>query len=214
MRIRAILAVMHLTRKTNQELVVVDSSVWVSVFLLCVAVAVVYASIVHGKLQGLALAGFIALFAFLFWRREVVVFDAGRQQADWGRRRAFKVATGIVPFSEITGIGMETTSAGNRGILIYRLTILTSDKPVPMSDVYSSDRTHYELLKAEILQFLHIDHEEVSTSGDAHETSIQSLLKQGRKVDAIELVRASQHIGLTEAVNFVNSIDAKMKAAK
>src|SRR5579863_5132870 len=140
MRIRAILAVMHVTRKTNQELAVVDSSIWVSVFLLCVAVAVAYASIVHDKLQGLALAGFIALFAFLFWRREMVVFDAGRQQADWGRRRAFKVATGIVPFNEIIGIGMETTSAGNRGILIYRLTILTSDKPVPMSDVYSSDR--------------------------------------------------------------------------
>jgi len=54
----------------------------------------------------------------------------------------------------------------------------------------------------------------VSTSEDAHETSIQSLLKQGRKVDAIELVRASQHIGLTEAVNLVNSIDEKMKGAK
>jgi len=214
MRIRAILAVMHVTRKTNQELAVVDSSIWVSVFLLCVAVAVAYASIVHDKLQGLALAGFIALFAFLFWRREVVVFDAERQQADWRRRRAFKVAIGIVPFSEITGIGMETTSAGNRGTLIYRLTILTSNKPVPMSDVYNSDRTHYEALKAEILQFLHIDSGEVSTSGDAHVTSIQSLLKQGRKVDAIELVRASQHIGLTEAVNLVNSIDEKMKAAK
>ena len=80
--------------------------------------------------------------------------------------------------------------------------------------MYNSDRTHYEALKAEILQFLRMDNGEVSTSGDVHETSIQSLLRQGRKVDAIELVRASQHIGLTEAVNLVNSIGEKMKTAK
>jgi hypothetical protein len=33
-------------------------------------------------------------------------------------------------------------------------------------------------------------------------------------VDAIEPVRASDHIGLTEATNIVNRIDEKMKAAK
>src|SRR5450631_4431769 len=99
--IRGILAFMHVARKTNQELVVIDSSIWVSVLLLCAAVAVLYASNAHGKfLQGLALAGLFALFAFLFWRKEVVVFDAGRQQADWRRRRAFNSASGMVPFSE------------------------------------------------------------------------------------------------------------------
>lgn len=206
---------MHVTRKTNQELVVVDSSIWLSVFLLCAAAAAVYASIVHGKLQGLALAGFIALFAFLFWRKEVVVFDAGRQQADWRRRRAFMAASGIVPFSEISGIGMESTSAGSRGTPLYRLTILTSGKPVPMSDVYHSDQQHYVSLKAEILQFLHLDGgEAASASGDVDETSIRSLLQQGRKIDAIELVRGSRNIGLTEAVHRVNEIDEKMKAAK
>ncbi len=215
MGIRAILAVMHVTRKTNQEMVVADSSIWVSVFLLCVAAAVVYASIVHGKLPGLAVAAFFALFAFMFWRKEVVVFDAGRQQVDWRRRRAFGVARGIVPFSEITGIGMDRTATGSRGTLVYRLTILTSGKPVPMSDVYNGGRQHYDSLRAEILQFLHLDGgEEVPTSGVVDEASIQSLLQQGRKVDAIDLVSSSQHIGLSEAVKRVNEIGEKMKAAR
>jgi ribosomal protein L7/L12 len=82
-----------------------------------------------------------------------------------------------------------------------------------MSDVYAGNRTHYEALKAEISQFLHVDNVEMSPCG-VDENSIQSLLKQGRKVDAIELVRVSQKIGLTEAVNLVNEIDEKMKAAK
>jgi hypothetical protein len=213
--IRGILAFMHVARKTNQELVVVDSSIWVSVLLLCAAVAVLYASNAHGKfLQGLALAGLFALFAFLFWRKEVVVFDAGRQQADWRRRRAFKPSSGMVPFSEIAGIGMESTSA-DHGVPIYRLTILTSGKPVPMSDVYNSDQQRCVSIKAEILEFLHLDDEEtVSAAGFAHENSIQSLLRQGRKVDAIELARTSEHIGLTEAVDLVNGIEEKRKAAK
>jgi hypothetical protein len=125
------------------------------------------------------------------------------------------VASGIVPFSEITGIGMDSNSAGNRGIPVYRLTILTSGKPVPMSDVYHGGKQHYDSLKAEILQFLHLDAGEVmSTSGVAAEASIQSLLQQARKVDAIELVRSSQHIGLTEAVKRVNEIDEKMRASR
>jgi ribosomal protein L7/L12 len=85
---------------------------------------------------------------------------------------------------------------------------------MPMSDGYSSNRAHYQALKAEILEFLHIENSEASSSSVGDENSIQSLLKQGRKIDAIQLVRASQEIGLTEAVERVNELDAKMKAAK
>jgi hypothetical protein len=202
---------MHVTRKTNTELALVDSSIWISVILLCAGAPVAYTSIAHGRLSGLWVAGFFVLCAFLFWRKEVVVFDAGRQQVAWWRRRAFKAASGTVPFSEIKGIGMEASMAGEHGTLTYRLTILTSDKPVPMSDVYAGNHGHYEALKAEISQFLHVDNVEMSPCG-VDENSIQSLLKQGRKVDAIELVRASQKIGLTEAVDLVNGIEEKMKA--
>jgi hypothetical protein len=208
------IAVMQVTRKTNQELAVVDSSIWVSMVLLCAAVLVTYASIAHGKLNGLWVAGFFALCAFLFWRKEVVVFDSGRQQATWWRRRAFKVASGAVPFSDITGVGMEASAAGNN-VLTYRLTLLTSGQPVPLSDVYRGDKERCDSVKAEILDFLHLDGgDTVSNSGVAHENSIQSLLRQGRRVDAIALVRASEHIGLTEAVDVVNRIDEKMKTAK
>jgi len=37
---------------------------------------------------------------------------------------------------------------------------------------------------------------------------------QGRKIDAIELLRSGEKIGLTEAVNRVKKIDEKMKAAQ
>ena len=207
---------MHVTRKTNTELVLVDSSIWVSVLLLCADVPMVYTSIAHGKPSGLWVVGFFVLCAILFWRKEVVVFDAGRQQATWRRRRAFKAASGMVPFSEITGIGIETSAAGEHGTLTYRLTILTSGEPVPMSDVYAGNSTHYEALRSEIVEFLHLRVADMNAwdSGIGHLSSIRSLLMQGRKVDAIELLRSSEKIGLAEAVDRVNKLSEEMKPEK
>ena len=122
---------MHVTRKTNQELIVLDSSIWISVFLLCASGFVTYRLILENNRKGFLLDGVFLLFILLFWRKEVVVFDAARQQATWTRRRLLNVANGNIPFSEITGIGMETSSSDRA--LTYRLTILTAHVLVKLS---------------------------------------------------------------------------------
>jgi len=72
---------MHVTRRTNQELVVLDSSIWVSVFLLCASLFAAYRLSIQHNTRGFLSLGFMLLFILLFWRKEVVVFDAARQQA-------------------------------------------------------------------------------------------------------------------------------------
>lgn len=44
------------------------------------------------------------------------------------------------------------------------------------------------------------------------EPSIRSLLAQGRKIDAVELLRSAQHIGLTDAMSRIKALDQSMKA--
>jgi hypothetical protein len=211
---------MHALRKTNQDLAFVDSTIWLSVLLLGFSIFAAYRSYVTGSRGGFLAVGFLLLFSFLFWRREIVTFDAGRQQAEWTRRRAFAVASGTVPFSEITGIGMETTS-GSHGEIMYRLTILTQDKPVPMSDVYSANQRHYESLRQEIMTFLHLDSDQAKPAQGADpvggvddEASVVSLLRQGRRIDAIQLVRSTQKIGLAEATDRVAHLLEKMKGTQ
>jgi len=211
---------MHALRKTNQELVFVDSTIWLAILLLGFSIFAAYRSYVQSSRGGFLAVGFLLLFSFLFWRKEIVTFDAGRQQAEWKRRRAFKVASGTVPFSEITGIGMETTTASH-GVLTYRLTILTRDEPVPMSDVYSGNQGHYESIRQEILAFLHLDSDQAKSAQGAplvggidDEASVVSLLKQGRRIDAIQLVRSTQKIGLAEATDHVAHILEKIKVAQ
>ena len=209
---------MHIARRSNQELVIVDSSIWLSLPLLCGFVVILYRLVpIHARLVDYLGAAFLLLFALVFWRKEVVVFDAGRQQAEWTRRRLFRLATGTIPFSEISGIGMETTSAKNN-VLVYRLTILTTHGSVPMADNYAGDRQKYEKLKREILEFLHLDagdaNSAAGSSGIDDEASVRSLLEQGRRIDAIQLVRSTQKIGLAEATDRVAAIYEQMKAVK
>jgi hypothetical protein len=209
---------MHVIRKTNQELVILDSSIWISVFLLCVSSFAAYRLIVQeSDKTGFWLLGIFLLFVLLFWRREVVVFDAARQQALWRRRRLFKVATGTIPFSDIIGIGLESISAGNS--LSYRLAILTRQSSAPMSDSYEGNLQKYEKLKQEILEFLGLPGEKPDSpgplpSGIDEEVSVRSLLKQGRRIDAIQLVRATQKLGLAEATDRVATIYKQMNDAK
>jgi len=206
---------MHVTRKTNQELVLLDSSVWISVFLLCASTFVIYRVLVQeGDKKGFWLISFFLLFVLLFWRKEVVVFDAARQQAIWTRRRLFSVATGTVPFSEITGIGMEATSSDRA--LIYRLTILTAHGSTPMSDSYAGGRQKYESLRQEILDFLKLDHSEASSGSSSvnDEASVLSLLQQGRRIEAIQLARTTQNLSLTEAHDRVTALEEQMKTNK
>jgi hypothetical protein len=154
------------------------------------------------------------LFAFLFWRREIVTFDAARQQAQWSRRRAFKAAGGTIAFNDIKGISIDSTSTDSRGNLTYRLSILTTASPVPMSDGYAGNWAHYDKLRTQILEFLHIEVDEQSSPGLADEAAIRLLLQQGRRVDAIQRLRSCQPISLAEANARVNAIDEKMKATQ
>lgn len=205
---------MRVARKTNQELVIVDSIVWLSVLLLGVSAVVAYRAITQAERGPLILLCFLLLFALVAWRREVVTFDAARQEVRWQRRRAFKAADGTIPFAEITGIDIDSQSADSRGTLTYRLTILTTGSPVPMSDVYAGNWSRYDRLRSQILEFLHFDASEQSSPGLADETAIRALLVQGRKIDAIQRLRSCQNISLAEAKDRVNAIDEKMKATQ
>jgi hypothetical protein len=209
---------MHVTRKTNQEFIVLDSSIWISIFLLCASAFVTYRLILENDRKGFLLDGVFLIFILLFWRKEVVVFDAARQQATWTRRRLFSVAGGTIQFSEITGIGVETSSSDSA--LTYRLTILTANGSNPMSDSYAGNQQKYENLRQEILAFLNLDSVAAQArsgstfTSDTDEASVRSLLQQGRRIDAIKLVRSTQNLGLAEATDRVALIYKQMNSAK
>jgi ribosomal protein L7/L12 len=84
--------------------------------------------------------------------------------------------------------------------------MVTAQGTIPMSDSYSGGKQSKTEMRERILRFMGKNAGSVS---EADESSIRSLLAQGRKIDAIQLLRSSRNIGLTEAKQQVEAIEAQ-----
>ena len=209
---------MRITRQSGLELVVEDSGIALSAVLFICSLPLFYVATLPGKLGALFGACFFLLASLVFLRKTTFVFDAGESSVHWTGRKLLKVTSGDIPFSDVKGIGTETSS-GSNGTITYRLTILTPQGPVPLAYMYGGNRQKYESIREAIMLFLHLEMPTADLHSDlagdfVDEASVRSLLGQGRKIDAIELVRTSTKIGLTEAVDCVEKIDQKMKTAQ
>lgn len=220
---------MKVVRQTPAELVVRDSSVWLSVVLALAALLPLYIALTQGDRRLFTPAGLLLLFALAWVRRSAFTFSAALQRIDWRRVRYFRVATGTIPFSDVQSINIESTSGAN-GVIIYRLALATASQGiVPMSDVYSSGEQRIASVRDTIQQFVKPANSSAAAPGfsatsasipvnpDAARTaalndSIRGFLQQGRKVDAILLVRQTEHLDLTEATFRVNHIEKELKS--
>ena len=220
---------MKIVRQTPDELVVRDSSMWLSaIFALC-ALMPLYIAVAHSDRRAFMPAAVLLLVAFVWARRSTFTFSAATQRIEWRRLRWLRARTGTIPFSDVQGIQVQTISSDN-GTLIYRLAIATASQGiVPMSDAYSGGGLkRYEDLRDTLWHFVRPERPTGSSAlsaanvtlplnPDAARTaalndSIRGLLQQGRKVDAILLVRQSEHLDLTEATFRVNHIEHELKS--
>ena len=86
-----------------------------------------------------------------------------------------------------------------------------------MSDGYGGGGQWFEKIREAIATFINLD--TASTSGAATaagelelDASIRSLLEQGRKIDAISLVRTRKQLDLSQAVQRVNDVEKRMSS--
>lgn len=221
---------MRIVRQTPAELVVRDSSIWISIVCALAAGFVLYFVIAKNEQRGWIAIAVWLLFALAWVRRSTFTFSAALQRIEWKRLRYFRIAGGTIPFSDVQSINIESISS-DKGTLIYRLAIATASQGiVPMADVYSGSGQHYfESLRETIQEFVKPKASGTPKTGfssasasiplnpDAARTaalndSIRGLLQQGRKMDAILLVRQSEHLDLTEATFRVTHIENELKS--
>jgi hypothetical protein len=209
---------MRVKSQTSQELVVEDSSVWFSYLCAGAALFIIYFSIAENKINGLLTASFFLLCAMIADRRVTFTFDGMQRVALWKGKKFFKVESGAIPFDDITEIGTEASDSD--GGTCYRLSILTRDRSIPMAYGYTGSADAYAALRQQILDFIRPGSYTPSPPPDILssgipadlEPSIRSLLAQGRKIDAVTLLRSTQHIGLTDAMSRIEALDQTMKA--
>jgi hypothetical protein len=148
---------MHIARQTPQELVVVAGTRWVSAICTSAALFTVYQAITRHQRMGLFLAAFFLLFAFIMDLRKTFTFDATQRVVRWKGRTVLKAQSGEIPFDDITDIGTEAKRAGRWNTPVYRLTIMTSQRSIPMAYAYSGNDDRYSHLREQILNFVKPD---------------------------------------------------------
>lgn len=201
---------MKIVRQSETELVLRESTLWISILLALAALPLFYASSLPGKRGNLILAIFFAVGALVWLRKATLVFDAGERSVRWRRMRFFRSASGTVPFSEIAGIGTETSS-GSGGSTLYRLTLLTGQTAIPFTDTYGGGRERWADLREAAQRFLQT-HRGTPLPAPGLDDSLRILLRRGRKVEAVRLLATAEHLDLTTATQRVNAISARMRA--
>jgi hypothetical protein len=204
---------MRITRQTPTELVTEDSTVWISLVCSLAALPLIYVGIQAGRHKALLGAALFILFSVVWVRKKTFTFDAMQRGVRWTGRKLLKIESGSIPFDNITDIGIEALSGGSSDAT-YRLTVLTPQGAVPMAYEYTGRTDAYAAMRLTILEFVHPGahntHASSALSLDSSEDlepAIRSLLQQGRKIDAIALLRAQQKLSLADAVARVDAIE-------
>jgi hypothetical protein len=209
---------MRITSQTPQELVVQDSSVLFAYICAGSALVIILFSIAERKINGLLTASFFLLCAMIADRRTTFTFDAMQRVVRWRGKKFLKVESGTIPYDDITDIGTEAsdTDSGTS----YRLTIITREGSIPMAYAYTGRADAYASLRQQILDFIRPGSYMPSPPPGilsngipaGLEPSIRSLLAQGRKIDAVTLLRSTQQIALTDAMSRIEALNQTMKA--
>jgi len=208
---------MKITRQTETELVAVDSCLWLAGVLLAVALILVYPALFQGQPKLFLTAGVFILFSLLWLRKSTFTFDGAQRMVRYRVLRYLKTSSGSLPFEKVAGIEIETSSAPHGGT-IYRLAIATPQGPIAMADAYGGSHDHYETMRQTIQKFVMGDvlsaaaKEAAITAPGAREASVRALLAQGRKIDAIQMLRNDQDLDLTEATLRADAIEKEMAA--
>ena len=178
---------MKITRQTETELEVKDSMLWLAATFVFVALILAYAALRSGDRRLLYASGSFLLFALLSLQKSTFVFDAGRRMVTWRVLRYFKTSTGSVGFDALRGIRIDSMPAPRRREM-YRLTLLTTQDPIPLSAAYGGGSKYYAGVRERIDGFLKANLTQPASAGDTTSTTpelesyIRLLLQQGRKL--------------------------------
>ncbi|HSM77807.1 MAG TPA: hypothetical protein VLT57_09290 [Bryobacteraceae bacterium] len=213
---------MHIARQNAHEMVVQDGMIWMSLICAATGVIVGITMVAHGKRNGLWGALLLFLFAAIAARHTTFRFDTLQRVARWRSRVLLKVTSGTIPFDEVSDVVIDAMAAGGRGgSLTYRLCIVTAKGNTPMASSYGGGkREHYEHLRRQILDLVKPGDNQSSATAFVSplgappelDSSLRALLAQGRKIDAVELLRSSANITLTEAMQRINALEESAKS--
>lgn len=215
---------MKIVRQTETELVAEESSHWTA--LLCGLGALLFLglAVMGGLRNGYISAAVFLVFALSWLSRSTFTFDIAAKTIRWRRLSSFRITTGAIPFSSVQAITLQPVSSERGAVTTWRLIIVIASVPVTMCSVDRAAHDRISSLRDTLVQLVQptglpetpqpaapSDNNPDAERAAALDDSVRELLQQNRKIDAILLVRKTDHLDLTEATFRVNRIAKSMK---
>ena len=108
-----------------------------------------------------------------------------------------------MPFLFFRSLTVQTAIGSTKTTPLVRLALVTDERDIPLSMAYAGGmRREYEELAIRIRRVMQMNAEPTDLLLD----SLRAALAQGRKLDAIKLVRMTKDVTLEEAQQFVEQL--------
>ncbi len=144
---------------------------------------------------GLVLAGCLVAFFGI----ERAIFDCDRREIRWSKRKLFRHRSGRLSFDEVAAVTLETLSS-SESVPAARVVLLTETGKLALTDHYSGSPLLWRPILERIEAIL-----DLGSEGSLEE-SLRSLMAQGRKIDAIRLLRSERSLSLEEAKAHIDKL--------
>lgn len=152
----------------------------------------------------LALAMMLLATALLTYRTRFD-FDLDSKKVKWFSKRITGFKGGEFPLSDIGNVVIQGSTAGNsNNVPTYSITIEKTDgSKIPLSPAYIADEKGNTEAIEKIRELLTMD----TDISEIKDQSVESMVADGRIVDAIKMVRNWQGVSLTDAHNIIKEIE-------
>ena len=195
---------------TPSELVLRDRTLWISGVCFAAALFILYRVVAEHDPAALAISAlFLVAFGLVFFGATDIVFDRTAQVCRLRRISALGVLRASYRFPDIRDVRVEIEpSLGHSATAMCRLALVTADGTTPLTRSYEPSLPRYNAMRDAIVLALAAD-----LPLSAEIDPVRDLVKQGRKIDAIALLRRRDKLGLTEAHERVARFEREVAAA-
>jgi hypothetical protein len=187
---------MRITENTPSHLRLRDRTLWISMVCFAAAgVLGVYAACDQGQFEQLIPAALSVMFGLAFLRATDVTFDKVERTCVISRLDVVRVTRMRLAFGEIVDARVEIEPlGGDSTVLSCRLSLVTASAIVPVAVSYEPDEPRYNAMRETVL---------ATVFGDGKRPAaldpIRMLVKDGRIIDAVAMLRRRDGLDLTTA---------------
>jgi hypothetical protein len=194
---------MRITENTPSHLRLRDRTLWISVVCFAAAgVLGVYAACDRGQWEQSIPAALFAMFGLAFLRATDVTFDKLERTCVISRLDVLRVTRMRLAFEEIVEVRVEIAPLQDDSTeLSCRLSLVTASAIVPLTVSYGPDEPRCDAMRETVL-------ETVFGNGKrpAALDPIRILVKDGRIIDAVAMLRRRDGLDLTTASSRINEL--------